>query len=177
MWENLQLFYFGSELFYLLELSRFDEVDKLDALHQLCGWLLSLLVLGCLLFDATQSESHHVQNHSAVFASVEAQSYLFRPIVDNQIYEVVNVYAIENLSYWWLTISTSSKITKEKIYSLKHCKCISQCLQWPLNQLLKLISLLLSDILPLLYELHFLFLSSRLSFNLDCVILLMQLTF
>ena len=150
---GLHLLHLRPELFNLLKFVLLHKVHKFNALQQV---LFSFLLLR---FDADLSDrcSQQVQGDSAVLPSVEAQSYLFRPIVDNQIYEVVNVYAIENLSYWWLTISTSSKITKEKIYSLKHCKCISQCLQWPLNQLLKLISLLLSNILPLLYELHFLF--------------------
>ena len=158
---GLHLLHLRPELLNLLKFVLLHKVHKFNALQQV---LFSFLLLR---FDADLSDrsSQQVQRNCAVFASVEAQSYLFRPIVDNQIYEVVNVYAIENLSYWWLTmISTSSKITKEKIYSLKHCKCISQCLQWPLNQLLKLISLLLSDILPLLYELHFLFLFQSIKF-------------
>ena len=92
---GLHLLHLRPELLNLLKFILLHKVHKFNALQQV---LFSFLLLR---FDADLSDrsSQQVQRNCAVFPPVEAQSYLFRPKVDNQIYEVVNVFAVENLLY------------------------------------------------------------------------------
>lgn len=74
----LQLLHLNSKLFNLLKLVILDEVNELDSTEQVHH--LRAFLLFRLYPDLSEHRSQEVQGDSAVFSSIEAQSYLFRPV-------------------------------------------------------------------------------------------------